>query len=435
MSSAWRKMCVLIVAVAAVVSALAVSRAETSGASARTMPSFTEISTGTSSGQYSAVAMVDVDGIDGYAEILSGGGRYNTGSPSGLYFWQYSGSSWGKNTITSSGYYGSVALADVTNDGDLDALAAGETAWSGGSVAGLVIYKGSHTGSSITFSSFASPYTSASGDSIAVGDIENDNDNDIVLGTNGDGIKVFLNDGSNPPSWSTLSLTATSETTGVAFGDLNNDGRLDVVATNYNSANSRVYLCSSSGPVSYGSAHTAGLATSTGYGIGIWDFDGDGFKDLAIGTGSGVMVYFGNGCQGADTTWWTSGTNYPVGADRRMQIAIGDINNDGRKDIAVATGYSGAGIGVLENGGSRTFTSINPSGIPTSGSYFGCCLCDWDTDGDLDMAICGWGTGVHFYSSDLNIPEFGHPEIVVLVGTAIMIVVVLHFRKRSLLKQ
>jgi hypothetical protein len=364
--------------------------------------------------------MGDVDGADGYAEILSGG-HARSGPTMGLYLWRYSGSNWAQQTITTEGSYGGVALADVTGDKILDAVAAGDSGWGGGSVDGVVIWKGVLIGSVLSFTQLTSPYSTTSSDSVAAGDIEPDGDVDLVLGTNGAGIKVFVNDGSPTPYWTTISISQSGETTGVALGDLNNDNHLDITATNYNGNNARVFLCTGTAPVTYGSAHTSGLSTGTAFGIGVADFNADNKNDLAIGSRGGFDVYLGNGCSGADNTWWTAGTVSASGSGDRMQVAVGDINKDSKIDVVCA---SGSGIVVLENDGTGSFTKVNPTGVPASGSYYGCCLLDWDGDGDLDLAACGWGNGVHFYQNDLYaVSELPSPALAlaVICGVAIFI--------------
>ena len=405
-----------------------VGDASTAGYDDRTlaMPGFTEIGTGTTSGQYTTVAMGDVN-KDGTAEIVSGGNGYGGGSPNGLYLWQYSGSSWGRQTISSTGSYGGIRLDDINGDTILDVIAAAGTDWGcGGGIDGIKIFKGSYSGATISFSELTSPYTTTSSDDVAVGDIDADGDMDLALATHGSGVKIFLNDGNPSPSWTTITIaTGHVEDTGIALGKLDGDNRLDVITTTYFNDNViTVYLCSASGTVSYDTGHSTGFVTGTGFGIGITDFNGDVYNDLAIGTGgNGLKVYKGNGCSGPENTWWTDAGAPSVGSGNKMQVSIGDINKDGYKDIAVATG---AGIGILENDGTATFTKRTPVGLPTSSSWYGCCLFDWDGDNDLDLAACGWGRGMHFYQNDLySVPEIhaGGVTVVIVCGVAITIFV------------
>ena len=392
------------------------------------MPSFTEIGMGQSSGSFSTVSMGDVN-KDGYAEIASGRGKGN----SGICVWQYSGSSWSKDVVNATGNWGGVKLVDITGDGVLDLIAVGENGWQGGDAGGMVIYKGSYVGAIITWTELHSPYVSSTScDGLAIGDIEGDGDMDIAVATHGDGVKVFLNDGGSTPTWTTYSLnTGHFEDTGIALGDLNKDNRLDIVTTSYFDDNIiTVYLCSGSGAVSYDSGHLcSAFVTEAAFGIQIEDFNKNGDKDLAIGTRShSLKVYWGNGCSGGDDSWWADAGVPSTGGGDNLQVAIGDLNKDGWTDIAVAV--DGSGVGILENN-AGTFTKVAPTGIPITGKWYGCCLYDWDNDGDLDLAACGWGTGVHFYESNQAVaPEFPIATITLLLTCSMALVILATTRRK-----
>jgi hypothetical protein len=382
------------------------------------MPAFTLISGGLpTSGEYSAIAMGDVD-KDGKADLLSGA--------TGLYFWKSTGSSWTLQTITTTGIYGGVALADVSGDGTLDALA---TIFdNGGGPSGLRYWTGSAGASGITWTAQTAPYSSCNCDDISIGDIEGDNDMDIALSTRGSGLKVLLNTGSGT-SWTILTLGTTNyEDTGIALGDLNGDNRLDIVATNHPGNNANVFLCSASGTVAYSGPHFNGLNTGRAYGVAIAELTGDGDKDLAIGLSGGFTVYKGNGCSGTNSTWWTELSVPSPGSSASYQISTGDINGDGSTDIAVATD---GGIGILENDGTGLFTKNTPSNIPTTGGWTGCRLGYWDTDGDLDIAICSWqGNGVKFLRNDLaSVPE-PSPAPLVMISVILIVAIVVRLRKK-----
>ena len=116
----------------------------------------------------------------------------------------------------------------------------------------------------------------------------------------------------------------------VAIGDLNNDGRNDVVLTtstygaSTNDQSILIFFQTAGGglaaPVRYAAG---GSATS----VAIADFNGDGKKDIAVGIGSGIRVFL----QGAGGTF-SNFTDYPTGNAR--WICAGDFNNDGRSDLA-----------------------------------------------------------------------------------------------------
>lgn len=388
-----------------------------------TMPGFTEIPTGNSSGQYTTVAMGDVNN-DGIAELLSGGHEYGGGTPSGLYLWQYSGSGWTRQTLNNTGSYGQVALADVTNNGILDAI---------GTLTltdiGMRLFKGSYSGSSISFTELPMPFNYSSMDGIAIGDINGDGHNDMVVGTWWAGIQVLVNDGNNPPSWTNISIPHLMETTGVALADMNGDGKKDIIAACWTSMNATVYLCTGTKPITYDSGHDTGLGVGVwGFGVAAADFNGDGHMDIAVAANPALHVFLGNGCNDPETGWWHESGVTDSGTPERMQVAVGDINGDGYKDIAYG---SASGIDMLENDGFGNFTRVTPSGLPASGKFYGCCLYDFDKDGDLDLAASGWGAGVHFYRNDMYAaPEFPSTAVsIFLIACTAITLFIFHPRR------
>ncbi len=339
-------------------------------------PRFVEIPMGEATANYAGVAMGDID-KDGRAEILAG--RRN--EQEGLYLFSFSAGKWVRTAIAGSGEYGGVALADITGDGLLDVIAVKTT----GRPAGLELFATRLVGGKAQFESLPSPYTETVCDDVAVGDIESDGDLDIAVSTGGNGVQILLNDG-NAKSFTKLSLpTNVYEDTGIALGDVNNDKRLDVISNNHPGENPRLFLCSSRGKVSFSSAHREGLSgAGIGYRIVVDDFNGDRLNDLAIGgTVGGLRLFLGNGCRGAESTWWKENRLADHGS-QTMQVSVGDLDLDGKPDLAFS---SNRGIIAVLNQGKGVFSPRLKVGLPDSGSYAGCCLFDWDGDRDLDL-VC-----------------------------------------------
>lgn len=349
----------------------------------------------TVTGKFAAVATGDIDN-DGYAEILSG----RRDGQEGLFLFTYSGTMWVQQQITPSGEYGGVALADVTGDKVLDILAVKTT----GNPKGLEILRTELAEGTMKFEPIRSPFTQTGCDDLDVGDVESDGDLDIVVSTGGKGVLVLLNEG-KASSFTPLQLaTETYEDTGIALGDVNHDGRLDVIASNHPGENPHLFLCSSSGEVRYDSGHTEGLVAGPGigYDIAIADFNADGFNDLAIGSAAGLHVYLGNGCKGPEAGWWRK-SPIPAHGRHTMQLSVGDLNRDGKPDLAFA---SSAGIFVLVNRYPEGFSHRLDAGLPDKGEYSGCCLFDFEGDGILDIAISSLqGLGVHLYRGKSEIPR------------------------------
>jgi hypothetical protein len=358
---------------------------------------FREIPMQVPTGKFAAVAMGDID-KDGYAEVVSG----HIDGEEGLFLFVYTGSHWTKRQLTTQGEYGGVALADITGDSVLDIVAVKTNAK--GSTDGVELLESALKQGEITMTARPSPFSGKACGDVAVGDIEGDGDMDLAVSTRGDGVKVLVNEG-QARSFRVLSLaTDNYEDTGIGLGDLNGDRRLDVIATNHPGNNPRLFLCASSGEVDYDDGHTEGISAGecVGFDICIAALDGDDFGDMAIGTGRGIKLFLGSGCQGAESTWWREAPMANRGS-QTMQGAVGDVDLDGEPDIVFA---SASGMIVYLNGGAGRFSKWQGDGLPEKGGYSGCCLHDWDTDGDLDL-VCSslQGLGVRFFENRLVRPS------------------------------
>ncbi|WP_201985876.1 FG-GAP-like repeat-containing protein [Hymenobacter rubidus] len=240
-----------------------------------------------------------------------------------------------------------VALGDLNGDGRTD-IAVGNT---GSSAVGVLLGSAATPGTFLPAATYPSGSSSPVG--IAIGDVNADGKPDLVLGHNsGNTVSVLLNSAAVPGTFGSPAVynSGGTGTVGISLGDVNGDGRVDIVAANATSSSVAVLLGQS------GTLGTFGPATvyNSG-GIGpnfalLSDVNGDGRPDIVTannssnGAGS-VGVLTGLAAPAgtfAPATVFSSGGNGPIG------IALGDINGDGRRDV-VTTNYISGTVAVLLN--------------------------------------------------------------------------------------
>jgi len=334
-----------------------------------------------------------------------------------------------------------VELGDVDGDGDLDIAVAvdgestGQFDLFGGGV-NVLLNQGDAT--------FAPPTTFSQGDpasSLALGDVDNDGDLDIVMTEDTDSIiRVLENDGSgsfeplinidtggvdNFPRHATLGDFDGDGDLDLAFAegslfggggvvvfpnngdgsfnplqdefvpgdgaerivatDLNDDGVLDIAFANF-AGTITVALGSGDGVFEPATTHPT---DSRARGIAAGDLDGDGDLDLgAVHDSNNVLVIIPNLGDGT----YASRTDFP--ADSSIKVALADVNSDGNVDAVLAGGdvLLGNGDGSFSTGDDFQ-TVATPSSVAVG---------DLDGDGDLDAAITSSGSNEHLVGIFLN---------------------------------
>ncbi len=233
--------------------------------------------------------------------------------------------------------------------------------------------------------SFAPGPAAPAGDgpfALALTDVDRDGNLDALVGnTFSDSITLLMGDGTgafSPPT----NLPVGPGPAALAVGDLNADGWPDAVAANEHSdANDPMVGISVllGGPGGFAPAVDYGAGRNP-RGLAIGDLNGDGILDLAVANrgSADISVLTGHG----DGTF-TTPASFPTDGGP-YDVALADITGDGHVDLVTANLGAGT-VAVLAGAGDGSFAT--PQTHPTGGNPGSLALADLNRDGWLDVVV------------------------------------------------
>jgi len=284
-------------------------------------------------------------------------------------------------------------FADINNDGDVDILSIGDhgSPYINTQEHGVMVWFGDGQGGWSVFQ-----YGDFGYGGIAVGDVNGDGKWDIGYGMHhnyasgdlgDDMLEVALGDGTGQnwtpwddslvPGGSVWGMFATD------FGDIDNDGDLDVGSSSFGSGvGLRVFLNNGDGTWH----QTFGLGDNTNSQMEFYfrDVNRDGKADIIHGA-AGPAVYFGDGAGG----FVPGDTGLPQSDYGLAGISPGDVDNDGGADVAFANDNRGVEVWVWSDSAHHWVSSSGT--LPTTGDFEGTQLCDMNADGFIDVCASGGG--------------------------------------------
>jgi hypothetical protein len=294
-----------------------------------------------------------------------------------------------------------VALGDLNGDGRLDIVTADQNSSS------LSVFLNTGSGTALSFGARAiiSTGTTSLPINVALGDVNGDGHLDLVACSAHNAVVVVLNSGAGTfPSNSFSSYPTTYSAFIAVVGDLNGDGRLDIVATeNLNNAvdvllNTTSTTTNTAPTFAAKASYLLPVAGDTPLDVKLGDVSGDGKLDIVTAnynnTTITVLVNAGAGTFGTNAR---NGTDYAIANPLPGYLAMGDVNGDGKLDLAIATsGINKVIVLPGNNTPSNTFPTVLTFSTGGSGTYgnlpYGIALADLNGNGTLDIATANYNT-------------------------------------------
>jgi VCBS repeat protein len=179
----------------------------------------------------------------------------------------------------------------------------------------------------------------------------------------------------------------------VELADVNRDGHLDLAVSAGRERGLEILLGNGTGAFASLQGTAAMRAVRTGE-TSLGDFDGDGHVDLAVASHDSyeVVVLLGDGLGAFSPAPTSPAITGNAGQPHNHGLVTGDVNGDGPLDLVAVNSGDGT-IAVLLGDGRGGFAHASGSPFAAGPGPYPAALGDVDGDGRLDIAVPDSGTG------------------------------------------
>ena len=282
-----------------------------------------------------------------------------------------------------------IVVKDMDGDGKPDIAVTN----GGGGTSVVSVYRNISIPGTIAFAQKADYSVGSNIGNPAIGDLDGDGKPDLVI-PNGNGsnvISIFKNNSSmgNISFLPKVNYVVGSLPESVAINDLNGDGKPDLAVAHSNSTYVSILKnTSTTGLISF--AAKIDYPTNSGaYDIHVTDLEGDGNPDIIVANSASnnFSILKNNGTNGA--IGFATKVDYATG-NTPYGISIGDINGDGKVDIAVANNDNNT-VWVFPNTSSNgNITLASKVSFSTGNQPRTVSLGDFNGDGRPEMVTPNW---------------------------------------------
>ena len=340
-------------------------------------------------GQLDLATILYRAGSDGSLGVLLGNGNGTFGP--GRYY-------------ATKNYPLSVALGDLDGDGKLDIVAAGRYVEESTAIHTVDVLLGSGDGG---FGAAAEYPTGNSPVAVAVADLDGDRRMDVVTANqreelldncNASTVSALLGKGDGRLA-AKVDYEVACGAKAIALGDLNADGKLDVATVGskpYSPGTATVLLGAGGGKLAGRADYPVGVDPDS---LALGDVNGDGRLDMVLPNAAAepsvsVLLGKGDGTLAAKADYPSDPRDVPI------SIALADLNGDGHLDIV--TGNWSSSVSVLLGKGDGTF----PTHVDYPVLALSVAVGDVNGDGRLDIVTGFAAANVLFGAGDGTFPSW-----------------------------